>query len=313
MRFLLLIPIVIVVMVIGAVIPLFVKISYLYFAGYIVLMYIALASAWNILGGYAGYVNFGTSGFFGLAAYLSAFLLQTVGVSLPIALLASGAISAALGLGIGYSTLKLRGIFFAIATLAVAIVIQMIIINTPAVGGAVGFYTFRPSPPPPYTNYLEFLFVVMLAIALASVLTSRAIEKSKIGRGLVALRDDETAAECMGVPVFKLKLLAAGISGFFMGLAGAPYPYYITYMEPISVFSLDISVNAVAMPLVGGLGTWTGPLIGAAIVAAIQQAVTVTIGSELNLVIIGVLLVAFVVAAPYGIVGLIRERLRRLS
>lgn len=307
------IPIVVVVMVIGAIMPLVIRISYLYFAGYIVLMYVTLATAWNILGGYAGYVNFGTAGFFGLSAYFSAFLLESVGVSFPVALFAGGTVSAVLGLGIGYSTLKLRGIFFAIATLALAIVIQMIIINTPAVGGAVGFYTFRPSPPPPYTNYLEFLFVVMLGIALASIVTSRAIEKSKIGRGLVALKDDEIAAECMGVPVFKLKLLAAGISGFFMGLAGAPYPYYITYMEPISVFSLDISVNAVAMPLIGGLGTWIGPLIGATIVAAIQQIVTVTIGSELNLVIIGVLLVAFVVAAPYGIVGLIRERIRRLS
>src|SRR5437667_105714 len=186
---------------------------YLYFAGYVIFQYIVIATAWNILGGYAGYVNFGTPAFFALGAY-------------------------------------------------------------PAV----------------------------LAVTAA-----RFIERSWIGRGLAALRDNEEAAECMGVPTLRLKLFATTISGFLLGVAGAPFPYYVTFVEPNSAFNLDYAVNALAMPMIGGTTSWIGPVIGAVLLGSAQQLATVTISSEMNLLIVGVVLVAFVVLAPEGIVCSVRR------
>src|ERR671924_478522 len=189
---------------------------YLYFAGYVILQYVVIATAWNILGGYAGYVNFGTPAFFALGAYTAVFLIR-------------------------------------------------------------------------------------------SVLVARFIERSWIGRGLAALRDNEEAAECMGVPTLRLKLFATTVSGFLLGVAGAPFPYYVTFVEPNSAFALDYAVNALAMPMIGGTTSWVGPVIGAVLLGTAAQLATVTISSEMNLFIVGVVLVAFVVLAPEGILGLVRR------
>jgi branched-chain amino acid transport system permease protein len=279
---------------------------YLYFAGYVILQYVVIATAWNILGGYGGYVNFGTPAFFALGAYTAVFLIQTVKPPLPVLILAGGLVSALLGLGIGYLTLRLRGVFFSIATLALSIVLQTVIINWEFVGGSRGLSVIRPSGPP-FGNYVTFLFTVMTGLAVASVLVARFIQRSWIGRGLAALRDNEEAAECMGVPTLRLKLFATTVSGFLLGVAGAPFPYYVTFVEPNSAFSLDYAVNALAMPMIGGTTSWVGPVIGAVLLGAAQQVATVTISSELNLFIVGVVLVAFVVAAPEGLLGLMRR------
>jgi branched-chain amino acid transport system permease protein len=282
---------------------------YLYFAGYVILQYVVIATAWNILGGYAGYVNFGTPAFFALGAYTAVFLIQSVRAPLPVLILAGGLVSALLGLGIGYLTLRLRGVFFSIATLALAVVLQTMIINWDYVGGSRGLSVIRPAGPP-FGSYVTFLFTVMLALAVVAVTTARFIERSWIGRGLAALRDDEEAAECMGVPTLRLKLFATTVSGFLLGVAGAPFPYYVTFVEPNSAFALDYAVNALAMPMIGGTTSWIGPVIGAVLLGSAQQLATVTISSELNLFIVGIVLVAFVVLAPEGILGLAR-RLRR--
>jgi branched-chain amino acid transport system permease protein len=144
----------------------------------------------------------------------------------------------------------------------------------------------------------------MLALAIGSILIARLIERSWLGRGLAALKDDEIAAECAGVPTLRMKLLATGISGALLGAAGAPFPYFVTYVEPGSVFSLTIAVSAIAMPLIGGTATWIGPVIGAVLLGTLQQYTNVNISSEWNLLIVGVLLVVFVAVAPNGIVGL---------
>jgi branched-chain amino acid transport system permease protein len=282
---------------------------YAYFAGYVILQYVVIATAWNILGGYAGYVNFGTPAFFALGAYTAVFLIQSVRAPLPVLIVAGGLVSALLGLGIGYLTLRLRGVFFSIATLALAVVLQTMIINWEYVGGSRGLSVIRPAGPP-FGSYVTFLFTVMLALAVVAVTTARFIERSWIGRGLAALRDDEEAAECMGVPTLRLKLFATTISGFLLGVAGAPFPYYVTFVEPNSAFALDYAVNALAMPMIGGTTSWIGPVIGAVLLGSAQQLATVTISSELNLFIVGIVLVAFVVLAPEGILGLAR-RLRR--
>jgi len=279
---------------------------YVYFAGYVILQYVVIATAWNILGGYAGYVNFGTPAFFALGAYTAVFLIRSVKAPLPVLIVAGGLVAALLGLGIGYLTLRLRGTFFSIATLALSVVLQTMIINWEFVGGSRGISVLRPSGPP-FGSYVTFLFTVMVALAVVAVLVARFIERSWIGRGLAALRDNEEAAECMGVPTLRLKLFATTVSGFFLGVAGAPFPYYVTFVEPNSAFALDYAVNALAMPMIGGTTSWVGPVIGAVLLGTASQVATVTISSELNLLIVGVVLVAFVVLAPEGLLGLTRR------
>ncbi len=284
-----------------------VKNPYFYFATYVVLQYIVLATAWNILGGYTGYVNFGTAAFFALGAYTSIALIKAFKAPILVLLVAGGLVAGLLGLGIGYLTLRLRGVFFSIATLALAVVLQTMVINWEYVGGAKGINVIRPAPLPVFGSYVQFLFAVMVGLAVGAVLVAWWIEHSWVGRGLAAIRDNEEAAECMGVPTLKLKLFATTLSGFLMGVAGAPFPYYLTFVEPSSAFDLNYAVNSLAMPMIGGTTTWAGPVIGAVLLGTAQQVATVTISSELNLLIVGVVLVAFVVLAPEGIVGLARR------
>lgn len=280
--------------------------QYFYFAGYVVLQYVVLATAWNILGGYTGYVNFGTAAFFAMGAYTTVALTKLFPMPLAFYIVVGGIVSGLVGLGTGYLTLRLRGVFFSIATLALSVVLQTVIVNWDFVGGSRGAYIVRPRSVLFFDNYIEFLFIVMLILAVGSVAIARGIERSWIGRGLAAIRDDEFAAECLGVPTLRLKLFATTLSGFLMGAAGAPLPYYVTYLDPASGFSLGYAVNSIAMPLIGGTMTWAGPVIGAILLGTAQQIATVTISSALNLLIVGVLLVVFVIVAPGGIVGFFR-------
>ena len=133
------------------------------------------------------------------------------------------------------------------------------------------------------------------------------VERSRLGYGFATIRDDEIAAEASGVPTLRLKLIATTLSGALMGMAGAPLPYYVGYLDPASGFNLAYAVNSIAMPVIGGTTTWVGPLIGAVLLGVLQQWVTVTISSAVNLLIVGILLVDFVVMAPTGIVGLVKN------
>jgi branched-chain amino acid transport system permease protein len=190
-----------------------------------------------------------------------------------------------------------------------AIVAQTLIVNWDYVGGSRGIYIIRPEHAPLFAGgYVEYLFSLMAILAWIAVAIARSIEHSRLGLGLAAIRDDETAAEAGGVPTLKLKLVATTLSGALMGMAGAPLPYYVTYLDPTSSFSLSYAVNSVAMPLIGGMTSWVGPVIGAILLGTIQQLATVTISSALNLLIVGLLLIAFVVIAPNGIVGLFTRR-----
>jgi branched-chain amino acid transport system permease protein len=234
------------------------KNEYFFFAGYVVLQFVVLATAWNILGGYAGYVNFGTGAFFGIGAYTAVLLIKALGLPLGVQIL-------------------------------------------------------RPTVTPPFHSYIEMLFVIGVVLAIIAVAVARYIETSWVGRGLRAIRDSEEAAECTGVPTLRLKLAACTISGALMSAAGAPLAMYQSFVEPASSFSLNYSVNALAMPLIGGTAHWFGPVLGALLLGTIQQLVTVTISSELNVLVVGVLLVFFVVAAPEGIVGLAMKLWQRFS
>ena len=284
--------------------------DYFFYAAFVVLQFVVLATAWNILGGYAGYVNFGAGAFFAIGAYTAVVLFKSIGAPLAVQIVAAAAVSALLGFGVGLLTLRLRGIFFAIATVAVTFVLETVMINWRYVGGATGLQLVRPPVMEPFDSYTRMLFVVMAIVALVAVSVARYVQDSWIGRGLRAIRDSEEAAECSGVPTLKLKLCACTISGALMGAAGAPMPMYLAFIEPASSFSLNYSVSALAMPMIGGTAHWIGPVIGALLLATIQQVVTVTISGEINVLVIGVLLVVFVVAAPDGVLGLFRRWLR---
>jgi branched-chain amino acid transport system permease protein len=288
--------------------------NYLFFAGYVVLQFIVLATAWNILGGYCGYVNFGSAAFFALGAYTSVFFHKAYQLPIPVLILIGGIVAGIVGLGMGYLTLRLRGAFFAIATLALAVVLQTLITNWQFVGGSRGAYVIRPNTIDVFGTavpYVQYLFLLMLVLAVVAVATARMIERSRLGFGFATIRDDELAAEASGVPTLRLKLIATTVSGALMGMAGAPFPYYLGYLEPASAFGLAYAVNSIAMPMIGGTGSWIGPLVGALLLGTIQQVATVTISSAVNLLIVGVLLVAFVIIAPNGLVGLVQQHLRR--
>lgn len=285
--------------------------EYFFFAAYVVLQFVVLATAWNILGGYAGYVNFGTGAFFGAGVYTSVVLINQLGAPLAVQIVAAAAVSGALGFATGLLTLRLRGIFYSIATVAVAIIIETLIVNWRYVGGSTGIQILRPPVMPPFESYTKMLFLVMTLLAVGSTAVARFIETSWIGRGLRAIRDSELAAEGCGVPTLKLKLFACTVSGALMGAAGAPLAMYQSYIEPVSTFSLNYSVSALAMPMIGGTSHWIGPVIGAVLLGSIQQIVTVTISNEVNVLVVGALLVLFVVAAPSGVVGLVRALVRR--
>ena len=284
--------------------------SYAFFAAYVVVQYIVLGTAWNILGGYTGYVNFGVTAFFAIGAYSTVVLHKLVpALPLPVMILVGGILAGLVGLGTGYLTLRLRGVFFSIATLALAVVVQTLITNWDFVGGARGAYVLRPRVAPLIGGeYVQYLFLVMLGLCVIVLATARAIERSALGYGFAAIRDDKAAAEASGVPTLKLKLIATTLSGGFMGMAGAPLPFYVTYLDPTSGFSLNYAVNAIAMPLIGGMGSWIGPIIGAVLVGGLQEYLRVTISSAVNVLVAGVLMVVFVIVAPQGIVGLFQRK-----
>ncbi|HET9538549.1 MAG TPA: branched-chain amino acid ABC transporter permease, partial [Mesorhizobium sp.] len=306
--------------------------DYIFFAGYTVLQFIVLSTAWNILGGYCGYVNFGSAGFFALGAY-SSVCLYTIGQSLeelfpeslvapmqlifplplPVLIIVAGIVAGLVGLGTGYLTLRLRGVFFAIATLALAVVLQTFIVNWSFVGGSRGAYVIPPNEILFFGPYIQYLFVLMLVLVIISLTCARLIERSRLGYGFATIRDDELAAEACGVPTLQLKLIATVLSGALMGMAGAPFPFYIGYIEPGSAFDLSYAVNSIAMPMIGGTTSWAGPLIGAVLLGTLQQVATVTISSAVNLLIVGLLLIGFVIVAPRGIVGLWQKWVSRSS
>jgi len=284
--------------------------EYFFYAGYIVLTFVVLATAWNILGGYAGYVNFGTGAFFGLGSYSAVVLFKALGAPLAVQIVAAAAVGAALGFGVGIMTLRLRGIFFAIATVAILFIMETLMVNWRYVGGATGLQLLRPEVMAPFASYTRMLFVVMALLAVVAVSVARFVQVSWIGRGLRAIRDSEEAAEASGVPTLRLKVFACTISGALMGAAGAPMPMYLSFIEPASTFSLNWGVSALAMPMIGGTAHWIGPVLGALLLGSIQQIVTVTISNEINVLVVGVLLVLFVVLAPDGIYGLCKKWLR---
>jgi branched-chain amino acid transport system permease protein len=165
----------------------------------------------------------------------------------------------------------------------------------------------------PFDTYVKMLFFVQALLVVVAVATTRTIQNSRIGRGLQALRDDELAAECTGVPTLRLKLLACVISGALISAGGAPAAMYLQFANPESAFNLNYSVSVLAMSLIGGTAHWIGPVLGAVLLGATQQLLAVTISSEVNVLVLGIMLVVFVVGAPKGLIGLLRRAPSRIG
>jgi len=276
-----------------------------------------LGQAWNLLGGYGGQRSFGHAAFFGTGAYAAAVLQLRLGINpwlcLPLAALSGAAAAGVVGaLSFRYG---LRGSYFALATLAFAEVFRIVADSISLTGAGDGLQIpLHPSALNfQFTGRAGFFWTLWLMTALAMALAWW-IENSRFGAELVAVRENEDAARALGVDPFRIKLLAALLSGALSGLAGAFYVQYFLYLDPRLAYGLEVSVTALLVPLIGGAGTVLGPLIGALTLRALDQLASAVTGDApgLNLVFYGALLIAILAFVPDGLVSLGRRvRLRR--
>jgi branched-chain amino acid transport system permease protein len=283
----------------------------------LVAMYAMLAQAWNILGGYAGQVSLGHAVFFGIGAYTSAMMVLRLGISPWIGMLAGGIIAVAISLIIGLPSFRLAGHYFAIATIAIGEIVRAVFTNNQALGGAVGFWI--PLLPPSLVNF-QFgvsktpYYYIVLALMAITFLISFAIDSSKLGFYFRAIKNDPQAAMSLGVDITRYKLIAMGISAFLTSAAGTFYAQYVLIVDPESVLSLSISVLIAVVAILGGVGTFWGPLLGAAVLMPLAELTRSYLGGRgtgLDLAIYGALIVVISVFQPGGLVELLK-RLRRL-
>ncbi|MBK5958379.1 hypothetical protein CCR97_09170 [Rhodoplanes elegans] len=273
-----------------------------------VFMYVILTQAWNLIGGYGGYLNFGLVTFFGIGAYASGILFHYFELSpfmtAPVAGLAAGIA----GLAIGIPTLRLRGAYFALVTMIITFAVQILALNLAITQGALGIYLPRlPLSPLAVERLFYFVFLGLAVLVTAFVY---AVEHSNVGWALVAIREDEDAAEIVGVRTVEIKWAVNTISCFIAGVVGGLYAQRIAYIEPTGTFSFDISLNVVLMAVIGGAGTWQGPLIGAPIVLLVADALRVTVTSEVNRVIFSLIVIVIALFVPGGVMGLVQRRWR---
>jgi len=264
-------------------------------------MQVALAESWNLLGGYTGYLSLGQVTFFGIGAYTSAVCLSTYGISPFLTAPLGGVLAVLVAVAIGYPSLRLRGPYFSVTTLSVAFLAQVAAFNTTQVGGGYGIQL--PSLPLPIWQTEAVFYWVFLGLAAAVVWCARAMERSRFGLALLAIRNDEEAAEVFGVDVVRAKLKAFVLSAFFPGVVGGMFAYQISYIDPRSSFDIGLSIDMLLMAMFGGAGRWAGPIVGAGVVYLLAQTLAFVIPSELNRVVFGGILVLVVYAMPQGIMG----------
>jgi branched-chain amino acid transport system permease protein len=290
------------------VIPLTVGSPFVYHLFILICSYAALASAWNIVGGFAGQLSLGHAVFYGVGAYTSTLLMIKLGVSPWIGMLVGACLSSIVAVLISWPCFRLRGPFFALATIAVLEVVRLMAINQHDVtGGAAGlgvplklgveWMLFRPRWP-----YLLIAFGFLI-ITLAA---SWKIKNSRLGYYLIAVREREDAAHAVGVNSVKVKLIAVVLSAFLTSLVGSFHAMYLTFIEPGSMFSLDMSIQIAMFALIGGLGTVSGPLIGTLLVlplAELARGWLGDMGSGVHGLVYGIVLVVVVLTIPQGLVG----------
>lgn len=281
--------------------------NYVMQMGTIALMWVALATSWNLIGGYAGYISLGNNVFFGIGGYLAGGLLVYQGWSPFLTALLAGLVGFALGLVVGLITLRTRGPAFIIATIALLLMAALIFDNWELVGGANGFSLPLPQFPREWARVPFYL--AMLVAATGSVLLSWKVAHSKLGLGLRALAQDEVKAEVLGIHTNRYKIIAYALSGIFPAVVGAIWGYSLTYLRPSIFFTIGIAAQMVLMAIIGGRGTVAGPVVGAVLLVLLNEFSVAQFGSsELNIVVTGGILIVVLLFFPLGIVGSLRQR-----
>jgi branched-chain amino acid transport system permease protein len=267
-------------------------------------MLAVLAESWNIVGGFTGYASFGNVAFFGVGAYTTGILLTKAGWPLALALPAAGALAMLFAALVGMPILRLKGHYFAIATLGVAETMREVVYNLEITGAGTGLVM-------PIARTPLLFFYVMLAILVAATLTNWWLSRSRFGYGLVAIREDEDAAAAMGIHTARYKTLAFALSGAFAGLAGGVFAYWITFIDPDGVFKVTMTIQMIIMAVFGGAGTIFGPLLGALVLASVSELLStqlVTLAEVFN----GLVVILVVLFMPKGLSDVIRRRSFRL-
>jgi branched-chain amino acid transport system permease protein len=275
-----------------------------------------VGQSWNVLTGYTGHISLGHALYIGIGAYATTFLAQTFGLTPWIGMFLGGFIAVAIALFLGFLGFRfgLRGVYFVIMTIAFAELARLAVSHIEALGSFTGiFLDFNPS----FYNF-QFrgnipYYYIALGFMVASLIVVRMIEVSKIGRFIVAIREDEEAAQALGVNTFKYNMIAIAISAFMTSLAGAFYANYIFYLHPNSLFGMSMSIELILRPIVGGLGTLFGPIIGSVFLtplSEISRAYFAKGGLEgLHLILYGALTILVVLFMPKGIIVYVKRLL----
>ena len=275
-----------------------------------------VGQSWNVLTGYTGHISLGHALYIGIGAYATTFLAQTFGLTPWIGMFLGGFIAVAIALFLGFLGFRfgLRGVYFVIMTIAFAELARLAVSHIEALGSFTGiFLDFNPS----FYNF-QFrgnipYYYIALGFMVASLIAVRMIEVSKIGRFIVAIREDEEAAQALGVNTFKYNMIAIAISAFMTSLAGAFYANYIFYLHPNSLFGMSMSIELILRPIVGGLGTLFGPIIGSIFLtplSEISRAYFAKGGLEgLHLILYGTLAILVVLFMPKGIIVYVKRLL----
>ncbi|MFJ9542995.1 branched-chain amino acid ABC transporter permease [Streptomyces sp. NPDC101225] len=276
-----------------------------------VFMFVALASAWNLIGGYTGYACFGQVGFFGLGGYTTAFLMVHGGLSFWLALPLSATVAAGFAAVVGLPLLRLKGHYFAVATLGVAEGLRELVINVPGwTGGGAGITipTAGAKAPTPWIGNDGF-YLLFLALAVLSVLVAALISGGRTGYALRAVNQDEDAAASMGINTTRAKTLAFAVSAALTGAAGSAYAFQQVTIFPARLFDVDITVLMVVMVVIGGAATIAGPILGAVGIAAVSEYLRQHF-TEAHTFTLGALVIAAVVLLPQGVVNFTRDAAR---
>ncbi len=269
---------------------------------FLIFLYGAMATAWNLLGGFAGQVSFGHAAFLGIGAYATTILLA-LGVSLWLAVPVSALLAGVFSLVIGPPAFRLRGPYFSIATIGIGEATRLVALNWNSLTGGASGLTLASAPP------IVQQYFAALALLVASVGLAAWIRVSRFGYALAAVRQDSDAAETLGVATTVAKTQALFLSACILGVAGSVYALHYLFVSPDSVFGFSTAVSLVIMPIIGGLGTVTGPLIGAVVYTFIREQLAATLQNA-DLLAFGLLLIAIVAFEPKGILG-IADRVRR--
>ncbi len=264
--------------------------------------YVVMASGWNILGGFTGYISLGHNVFFAIGGYFAGMAFARLGISTIIMAPLAGLVAGLVGYCIGLVTLRVRGPSFIISSLALVMIFRIVFENWEFIGGAAGLALPVNDLPVQWAKLpYYYTFIIMAAI---SVWVSYRIKHSKFGLGLRAISKDEIKAESSGINTRLYKVLAFAVSAFFVGMAGAVWGEYLTYIRPNIFLIILISVNMVLMCVLGGKGTIAGPVIGAVLIIAFNELFVATLGaSEINVLATGLIMMLTLIFFPLGIVG----------